>query len=177
MELGEEIDTFPSDSTTGIIGFSPCGQYLTCSGKEEVLYWDITRREPGLTWLNEASIGGVIEFSPSGSCLAYNGDEKFMYDLTQRKIHAKLSIPQECEYLETPVFSSCGQDLANWDSWNEVLKNVPIWLWEAASGKHLATFRGHSTDVLTLTFSPDNKLLASASHDGTILLWDLTPYL
>ena len=52
-----------------------------------------------------------------------------------------------------------------------------ICLWEVETGKQIVTFRGHPTDVRALAFSPDNKLLASASYDGTILLWDLTPYL
>ena len=153
MELGEEIDTFPSDSATGIIEFSPCGQYLSCCGKEDLLIWDITHRRP---------------------C----EDETNLYKSTRLNIASRLSLPQECEHLEGPsVFSSCGQYLASIASWNQVSKNFPICLFDVASGKHLVTFRGHTTDMQTLAFSPDNKLLASASHDGTILLWDLTPYL
>ena len=34
---------------------------------------------------------------------------------------------------------------------------------------------GHSDLVLHIAFSPDGKTLISGSHDGTILLWDLTP--
>ena len=152
MELGEEIDTFPSDSATGIIEFSPCGQYLSCSGKEELLIWDITHCKP---------------------CK----DETNLYKLTRFYIETGLSLPQECEYVEEPVFSSCGQYLASRASWNQVSKNFPICLFDVASGKHLVTFKGHPTDVRALAFSPDNKLLASASYDGTILLWDLTLYL
>ncbi len=152
MELGEEIDTFPSDSATGIIEFSPCGQYLSCCGTEELLIWDITHRRP---------------------C----EDETNLYTLTRFHIEARLSLPQECEYVEDPVFSSCGKYLTNNGSWDQDLKIFPICLFEVESGKHLVTFRGHTTDMQALAFSPDNKLLASASHDGTVLLWDLTPYL
>ena len=152
MELGEEIDPFPSDSVTGIIEFSPCGQYFACCGTEELLIWDITHRRP---------------------C----EDETNLYTLTRFHIEARLSLPQECEYVEDPVFSSCGQYLASITSWNKVSKSLPICLFEVESGKHLVTFRGHTTDILALAFSPDNKLLASASHDGTILLWGLTLYL
>ena len=152
MELGEEIDPFPSNNVTGIIEFSPCGQYLSCCGKEESLIWDITHRRP---------------------C----EDETNLYTLTRFHIEARLSLPQECEYVEDPVFSSCGQYLANNGSWDQDLKIFPICLFEVKSGKHLVTFRGHTAEMQILAFSPDNKLLATASHDGTVLLWDLTPYL
>ena len=75
------------------------------------------------------------------------------------------------------VFSPCGKYLAGGLWWNQGLKKVPIHLWEAETGKLIATFLGHPTDIQGLVFSPNNELLASASFDGSILLWDLKPYL
>ncbi|MYB94327.1 hypothetical protein F4054_13705 [Candidatus Poribacteria bacterium] len=50
-------------------------------------------------------------------------------------------------------------------------------LYQVATGKHIVTFLGHVSDIQAVAFSPNNELLASASFDGSILLWDLTPYL
>ena len=177
MEHGEEVDVFPSDSVSGIIGFSSCGQYLACHG-EEILLWDITRREFHLTGWNHGPYG-FIEFSPCGRYLACSGGENFLYvyDLTRCEICHQLPLSQEYERLRAAAFSSCGQYLAGGAWWKEDLEKMPICLWDVASGNHLATFWGHPTDLQALAISPDNKLLASASYDGTILLWDLTPYL
>jgi WD40 repeat protein len=46
-------------------------------------------------------------------------------------------------------------------------------LWEVATGRLKTTFTGHAALIWSLSFSPDGKILASGSYDGTIKLWDL----
>ena len=175
MERGEEVNTFPSDSVGGIIGFSPCGQYLACEG-EEILLWDIAHRKLHKSGLNQGPFS-VMDFSPDGRYLVCSGNETLLYDLTRCKIHHQLSLPEESDHIFCAAFSPCGEYLAGGAWWEEGLEKVTIYLWEIASGKHLATLLGHPTDVQDLAISPDNTLLASASYDGSILLWDLIPYL
>src|SRR5262245_1980289 len=43
-----------------------------------------------------------------------------------------------------------------------------VTLWDAASGKTICVFRGHTRGVPCVGFSPDGKSLASAGYDGTI---------
>ena len=52
-----------------------------------------------------------------------------------------------------------------------------VQLWKVANGENIVTFEGHMNDITDLAFSPNSELLASASFDGTILLWDMKPYL
>ena len=151
MEIGEEIELLPSGRIT-VFRFCHCGQHLVCFGDENIPYWDITHRE-------------------------FCEDDTCQYESKQNKIERSLSLPKEYEYIHKPVFTTCGQYIAFITSWNQVTKSFPICLFEVESGNPLVTFRGHSTDVTALILSPDNKVLASACHDGTILLWDLTPYL
>src|SRR5438874_2825477 len=45
-------------------------------------------------------------------------------------------------------------------------------VWEAATGKELATLAGHNATVEAVAFSLDGKFLATGSYDGTVKLWD-----
>jgi WD40 repeat protein len=44
---------------------------------------------------------------------------------------------------------------------------------EAETGKVRHTFRGHTSGVKCLGWSPDGRLVASGSHDTTVLVWDV----
>ena len=67
------------------------------------------------------------------------------------------------------AFSSDGQSLA-------VASSIGVWLYDVATFRELALL-GHRSVVNSVSFSSDGKILASGSYDGTILLWDMSPYI
>ena len=188
VELGKEIYEFPGDKVENVGGFSPCGLYVACGGGEapDYMLWDVSRREVSAVIQGEETtllVGEVFRFafSPCGSYLACGGElrqpEILLWDIKQNQIHKRISLPKHYDNMMALAFSQCGKYLAGGMWWQSGLKKVPIHLWEVETGKLIATFLGHPTDIQGLAFSPNNELLASASFDGSILLWDLTPYL
>jgi WD40 repeat protein len=49
-------------------------------------------------------------------------------------------------------------------------------LLDLATGKSTRPLLGHEAGVTTCAFSPDNRYLATASADHTILIWDLAAW-
>ena len=119
-----------------------------------------------------------IAFSPRGDIIAGGKwGEIVFWDATDGKTLMTLPQPEESQRPITLCFSPCGEYLASGAWWQGGLQKVPIRLWKVETGKNIATFWGHTTDVQCFAFSQDNTLLVSGGHDGAIYLWDLSPHL
>ena len=119
----------------------------------------------------------AIAFSPDGTLIAGGVFRELrLWDATTYETQMVICLPHGCWRAEALTFSPCGRYLVSGASWQGTNK-VSIRLWEVATGENIATFWSHPTDIQSLAFSSDGTLLASGSLDGTILLWDMKPYL
>ena len=112
---------------------------------------------------------GSVAFSPDGSKLAWGlpfGGTRLRDLENDQEITLR-----ERGYL---AFSPDGQTLAIVDDWNS---GTIIRLWDAETGQQKATLKGPPDQWNSAAaFSPDGPL-ASGSYDGTILLWDMPPFI
>ena len=83
-----------------------------------------------------------------------------------------------------------GTKIATWEGdWGDILAFSPdmtmfatgsqdrrVRLYDMSTGDIIATFDGHNHYVTSVSFTRNGETLASGSHDGTVLLWDLVPY-
>lgn len=143
---------------------------------------DASQIQKCLKWLEDGKftplqIKGAIIFSPCGTIIAGGLFREIrLWDATTYEICTAIRLPHGCQRPEALTFSPCGRYIVSGTSWQGTDK-MSIRLWDVATGDNIATFWGHPTDIQDLAFSPDSTLLASASFDGTILLWDVKPYL
>jgi guanine nucleotide-binding protein subunit beta-2-like 1 protein len=68
--------------------------------------------------------------------------------------------------IDQQVISSDGAYALS-SSWDKTLR-----LWELATGNTTRRFVGHTNDVLSVSFSADNRQIVSGSRDRTIKLWN-----
>ena len=149
---------------------------------EQKQAWETLKKDPRFTSIDwskkKDSRTYSITVSPDGNIIAtglygeirlWNIEEPIPVD----------TIPQPKNSIKpyALAFSPCGKYIASGTWWQRGMEKMAIRLWEVATGENIHTFWGHTTDVQSLAFSPDGMFLASGSFDGTILLWDVKPFI
>jgi WD40 repeat protein len=158
------------------VAFSPGpeGRYLV-TGKQSgaVEVWDAkTGQGIGTLGSHDREIRGLV-FSRDGKHLASaSGDgEVKLWDAThlKEKQEARLTLRARVPGPSLNVaFSPDGRRLATGGDGDTVK------IWDVQTGKELRTLPGHSGDVYTVAFSPDDegRWIASGGEDSTVKIWD-----
>ncbi|MDJ0976597.1 MAG: WD40 repeat domain-containing serine/threonine-protein kinase [Planctomycetota bacterium] len=125
-------------------------------------------REVALSDEDVVTRRGAAKFSPDGKRLAVRrpGTTFDLYDLTtgQRLSAVGSDASQVIDFAWSPdgarFLVACGRD--------GVAR-----LYDAASGKTLQTFEGHTGYVMHVAFHPTKNLMASTAVDSSVRVWDL----
>ncbi|NEO31522.1 MAG: hypothetical protein F6K36_14020 [Symploca sp. SIO3C6] len=173
---GKPLQTFKGhQDVVNSISFSPNGQIIaSASNDNTVKLWNLQGKllqnfEEHGNWVNSVS------FSPDGKIIASasnDGTIKFWNlqgeQLRELKLTGKITIVK---------FSPNGQRIASVSN-DENNKDYTIKIWDLEGKKiqnikEFKTIKSHSSWITSLSFSPDNKKIVSASNDNTVQVSNL----
>ena len=166
---------------TWALAFSPDGKRLVSGAADYTTrVWDVELGEEiAILPMDERRIIPMgFAFSPCGHLIVGGMSNEIRFWCAE-KLTTLRTIPQpenSCRAYAL-IFSPCGKYLASGAWWQEGMEKMAIRIWDVATSENIHTFWGHNSDVQSLSFSPDGTRLASSGFDGTILVWDLKPYL
>ena len=120
----------------------------------------------------------TITVSPCGKIIAVGSyGEIILWCVERLTTLRSITQSERKKHRYVLAFAPCGRYIASGTWWKKGMEKMGIRLWDVATGENIHTFWGHTTDIQSLAFSPNGTILASGSYDGTILLWDVKPYI
>jgi WD40 repeat protein len=156
------------------IAFSLDGKTLAVgTSNSTIQFWNlINQKPPNQIRGHKAKILSVA-FSPDGKIFASRSYDRTVY-FWDRSTLSPLSTLKVDSPVNSIVFSldSNFLFLASGDK-NLPIDHSSIQVWDIKNQKFLQEIKTHTKNVSSITYSPDEKVIASLSEDEIIRLWDI----
>ena len=138
-----------------------------------VILWDANSRKNINTLVGHTDVVQSVAFNNNASILASGSKDKtiILWDVTTGEpIHV---LTGHTDIVNSLTFSEDSGTLVSSGGWSD----KTIRLWDVSSGEQKEILKGHTYGVKDILFVPDGSTLISSSTDGTVLFWDLTPFI
>ena len=158
--------------TVNSIAFSPNGELLTSvSNDRTIRLWNVhTQQNIGM--LQDGTPYRSVAFSPDGQVLATGGGPHVkLWDMRRQ---VEIATLQHDQWVGTVAFSHDGQLLAAGDESGDGSGTVIVW--DVQKRRIIVTLQDDLVVVRAVTFSPDDRYLASSHYNGEIKLWNVSDW-
>ena len=179
---GKLIFTYTGHAQTVLtLAWSPDGKYITSGGADGIVkVWDASTGHTSVNYRGHTAAVNAVTWSPDSSQIASGGTDgtvQVWEAATGRPLftyRGHTGVVNAVAWQRGPLLltgseariASGGADAT-----------VQVWSFGKASNQAMALqgeilmYRGHSGQVMSVTWSPDGQYIASGSEDGTVQVW------
>ncbi|XZN89605.1 MAG: eIF2A-related protein [Microcoleus sp.] len=155
------------NDTVQSVSFSPDGTMLASAGYDNtVKLWNLEKNQKKPISLPHNDSVFSVNFSPDSKIIASASFDKNV-KLWNRDGTLKDTLPHDNLVYSVTFISN--DRIATGD------KSGKVTFWNSTNGEKIDSFQPHKKTVFDLRFNKQENMLASASQDGTVKLWKLTP--
>ena len=160
---------------TGIVNsvaFSPNGELLaSVSNDRTIKLWNVYNQQ-NIRTLQDGTPYRSVVFSPDGQVLATGGGSHVkLWDMRRQ---VEIATLQHDQWVGAVAFSHDGQLLAAGDESSDGSGTVIVW--DVQKRQIIVTLQDDLVVVRAVTFSPDDRYLASSHYNGEIKLWNVSDW-
>ncbi|XP_078089197.1 PWP2 small subunit processome component isoform X2 [Mustelus asterias] len=150
--------------------YSPDAQYIVTGGDDgKVKVWNTSSGFCIVTFTEHTSSVTAVTFNSTGFVVlsaALDGTVR-AFDLHRYRNFRTFTSPRPTQFFSLAVDVS-GEIVCAGSQ-----DSFEVFVWSMQTGRLLDVLAGHTGPISSLTFSPTHTLLASASWDKTVQLWDM----
>ena len=147
--------------------FSPDGHFAAVALGDAVHIIDGENGTTAAVLSSHSQWVGSASFRPDGQRLVANASDRTLHvwEIPSGKQLMVLTSDNDLPLLKDPIFSPDGRKIA------AIADNTMVRVW-TSEGTRLTLLKGHTADVTSLSFAPDNWRIVTSSRDKTARVWD-----